>query len=359
MKDIQRLTIPKKIGPYTFYEMIGIGSTSDVYRVENNSISLCCKVISKKRFWDSTSIKHFRSELINLSQFNHQNIIKIIDVLQDSINFYIITEFCSKGSLDKHIIKLGKLEESSSKFIFKQIILGLLEIHNKQIAHRDIKAENILLSNNLLVKLGDFGFSSETTQNLKTFCGTLNYCSPEIVNRIPYDGIKSDMWSCGILLYTIVTGKFPWTVRNHAAIIDQVKAGYIGIPSGISNECVDLIHKLTSLDPYLRPSCEEVLNHSWLINIKIPNFLEFNYPIFDIKKIDDLFENKDGWKMKLTLTSFPSIYKNSVDVQVLLKSCSRQPKRRKSDIKCLNYNNLISKTCRFSPLINHNDLINC
>jgi len=336
-QPIGRIILPQKIGPYRFQEQIGAGSTSEVYKVINDGLEgvFCCKVVSKKKFVDQLSIEHFRSELVTLEQTNHPNIVGLIDLFQDSLNFYIITEYCEGGSLDKFIISQGKIEEGLARKVFLQVLEGLNHLHTKGISHRDIKAENVFICDNFTIKLGDFGFASGRDDLLKTYCGTLTYCSPEVMNRIPYDGKKADMWSCGILLYTMVTGRFPWTVRNQAAICEQVKSGYIGTPSGVSTECIELIHMLTQLSPDNRPTCSEAIRHKWLHNIQKPLLPIANHQSNSSHKLDEIFEQKNGWRIKIPTIPKQPFLKAENDVQLLLKVCSRFPKRRKSESRTL------------------------
>jgi len=328
--------IPVRIGPYFFGELIGSGCTSKVFRVVHDYTTdeFCCKVISKKYFVRSATIKHFYSELLNLSSCQHKNIVQIIDILQDAVNFYIIIEFCNKGSLDKLIYANGKVEEETAKTVFSQIIQALHYLHQNGIAHRDIKAENVLMCEDSTVKLGDFGFSSSSSYKmLSTFCGTIAYCSPEVLSNVPYDGEKADMWSTGILLYVLVTGRFPWTVKSQSAIAEQVKTGYIGKPIGVTEECADLIQKLTCFDPRLRPTCSEVLSHKWL---RIETKGDFFAPLKSSslpRKLTSIFEVTDTIKFRQIEWTKSMDMGYQTNIKNVLKMCCRNPPKKRLPTK--------------------------
>jgi len=321
--------IPAKIGKYRFHRAIGKGSTSNVYTVlsDDNREKLCCKVISKQIIQSESSIKHLRSEISNILQCDHPNILRITDIMQDSTNFYIITEFCSKGTLYELITTETKLSEEQSKDIFHQVISALEYLHQIGIVHRDIKPENIYIDNNNMVRIGDLGLSSVTIGLLTTQCGTLTYCSPEIISNSPYDGKLSDIWSCGVLLYVMVTGRVPWTAKQTAILTEQIKKAKIAPPTGISAQCLDLITKMMAVDPEKRPSCQEILNHPWLVGSDTCLVASHTLPSIRPQLIGMFFDDTNE------MSSLPTLKVNRKpdrgEAVKLLNTASRKPPKRK------------------------------
>ena len=140
-----------------------------------------------------------------MQQLNHSNILKLYEFIETEEFLYLILEYISGCSLQEYIKKKPerRLDEADACRIFFQIVQALEYCHSKNVAHRDIKLENILLDSVNNIKLIDFGFSTNypTGQKTKTFCGTPSYMAPEIVSRIEYSGPPVDIWACGVLLF--------------------------------------------------------------------------------------------------------------------------------------------------------------
>jgi len=177
-------------------------------------------------------------------------------------------EYVKGKSLQNYIFlrKDKKLEEKECIRIYKQILDGIVYLHENNVAHRDIKLENILLNEVLEVKLIDFGFSfcSLPTQKLKIFCGTPSYMSPEIVNKRPYLGPPSDMWSMGILFYVMLCGTFPFRGNTEAELYRCITKGLYSLPTDITIQAKQIISKLLNQTPERRPTAREVINVSYI-----------------------------------------------------------------------------------------------
>ena len=152
--------------------------------------------------------------------------------------------------------------------IFVQIMSAIEYIHSQDIAHRDIKLENILIDQRTgTVKLIDFGFSCFSKERLKIFCGTPSYMSPEIVSKKEYFGGPADVWACGVLLFTLLCGTFPFkSVTTEKELFRKINRGIFNIsvgPQHMSAEAKDLIKEMLTVDPTERPTATMVLNHPW------------------------------------------------------------------------------------------------
>ncbi|CAF3464724.1 unnamed protein product, partial [Rotaria sp. Silwood2] len=155
---------------------------------------------------------------INLLQLcRHENIIRFYGSVESATNHEIYLEYVAGGSLFNKIERDGSLLEGVAQHYFKQLITGMAYLHSLGVAHRDLKPENLLIANNDILKICDFGLSAffrdRTTnekQMLTTYCGTKPYISPEMLSKTPYHGEPVDIWSCGIILTAMLTGVFPW-----------------------------------------------------------------------------------------------------------------------------------------------------
>lgn len=145
---------------------------------------------------------------------------------------------------------------------FTQICLALKHVHDRKIIHRDLKCQNIFLTKNGIIKLGDFGIArvlSNTRENARTMVGTPYYLSPEIIENKPYS-FKSDMWSLGVVLYELCALNPPFTGNSlHFLALKIVKGSYSPIPSTYSKELKGLVASLLQTDPSKRPTANSIL----------------------------------------------------------------------------------------------------
>jgi len=280
----KRYIIPNKIGPYQLLEVIGEGSFSQV-RVAIHEITqerYACKIVAKKRIECNGLEEKFESEIRLLQQMNHPNIIHIIQLLKDSLNYYVILEYCPHGQLFNYIHKVKKIPEDEARAIFYQICRGVAHIHGSGIVHRDLKPENILIYPNGMIKIIDFGFSAQCKPNsiLVTRCGSPSYAAPELIMGKPYNGHKADIWSLGVILYAILFGQIPWTKKNQTQMINQIINGDYYIPDLISNSCHSLLSSMLKTNPEDRPNINQILYSEWFNNIE-----SISYPMQDFKKL--------------------------------------------------------------------------
>ena len=212
----------------------------------------------------------------SLSSSNY--IVKIYETYQTKKHFCIVMEYICAGDLLSYIKKRSKLNESIAKFIFKQIILSLQYIHSKNIVHRDIKLDNILIDLNNNIKICDFGVSKKISNNDKMFeqCGTPAYIAPEILKDKGYEGFSVDIWSCGVVLYAMLSGTVPFKGNNLNELDDLIIKGKFNVINDISNDAKHLIKCLLEVDPKKRITINNILNHPWLINVDVTNNKNYN-----------------------------------------------------------------------------------
>ncbi|KAF2005331.1 serine/threonine-protein kinase GIN4 [Amniculicola lignicola CBS 123094] len=213
-------------------------------------------------------------EIVIMKLLDHPHIVRLHDVWENSNELYLIMEYVEGGELFSYIGEHERLEEIEVVHLFRQIIAALLYCHRLSIHHRDLKPENILLDKvNMHIKLVDFGMAAlqPAGKKLTTPCGSPHYAAPEVIRTEKYDGGKADIWSCGVILFVMLTGTPPF---NYAAGRDErenlkylfraiERASYV-MPDDLSREAKDLIKKILVRDPKRRISIEEIWKHPFL-----------------------------------------------------------------------------------------------
>lgn len=262
------LKIPKQFGKYELIKKIGTGSFSAVVlcRHIQTRVFYACKVVARKLLVAQNIFDRFEQEVRVLQSLHHPNIVRLEHIVFTEENIYLIMEYCSRGELFKYIATIGPLEESLVLRMFRQMAEALDFVHARNIAHRDLKPENILLDEEMNAKLADFGLCHATSAQklLLTPCGSPFYAPPEIINNDEYDGKKSDVWSLGVVLYTMATGSLPWTETNQTQLFQQIREAEIMIPTRLNPALRDLLRLMLQRDPAHRPTTREILDHPWL-----------------------------------------------------------------------------------------------
>ena len=177
-----------------------------------------------------------------------------------------VFELCSGGDLLGYVRNKKRLNEKVAKYAFKQIIEAVHYCHKKGVIHRDIKLDNVLLNCNGDIKLCDFGVSKKLVSGEKITeqCGTPAYIAPEVIKGKGYYGFASDIWSSGVLLYTMLFGTIPFKAHNMKDLHKQIKKAKYNLKNEISSEAQNLIKSMLITDPNKRITIPEILNHSWL-----------------------------------------------------------------------------------------------
>ncbi|GME24211.1 Camk camkl gin4 protein kinase [Neofusicoccum parvum] len=209
-------------------------------------------------------------EIVIMKLLNHPNIVKLFDVWENRSELYLIMEYVEGGELFGYIDENVGLPEMETVFIFRQIVAALLYCHRIKIHHRDLKPENILIdAENLTIKLVDFGMAALQPEGrwLSTPCGSPHYAAPEVIRYKQYDGGQADVWSCGVILYVMLTGQPPFTYNDRQDLTHLFKiiaqARY-HMPDNLSDEAQDLISKILVPDPRHRINIEGVWQHPFL-----------------------------------------------------------------------------------------------
>jgi serine/threonine protein kinase len=267
MDDGRVLRVPKRFGHYEYVQTLGGGGSSIVLLVRHTASNalFACKAVSRQYLTEDRLFDRFEQEVRLLPFLNHPNVVRFEEVIFSLELIFLIMEYCSNGDLFSQIAMEGLFPEGRARALFRQIAEAVRFIHDKDIAHRDLKPANILLDAQFTPKLADFGLCSLSKSNklLKTPCGSPLFAPPEIIMNQSYDGKTADIWSLGIVLYTMVTGTLPWTSDNQIAVYRQIRSADIEIPAHFSPALQDLLAIMLQRDPRNRPSIADVLESSW------------------------------------------------------------------------------------------------
>ncbi|XP_062304580.1 serine/threonine-protein kinase MARK1 isoform X3 [Osmerus eperlanus] len=289
------------IGNYRLLKTIGKGNFAKVKLARHilTGREVAVKIIDKTQL-NPTSLQKFRilhskqlfREVRIMKILNHPNIVKLFEVIETEKTLYLIMEYASGGEVFDYLVAHGRMKEKEARAKFRQIVSAVQYCHQKRIVHRDLKAENLLLDADMNIKIADFGFSNEFTlgSKLDTFCGSPPYAAPELFQGKKYDGPEVDVWSLGVILYTLVSGSLPFDGQNLKELRERVLRGKYRIPFYMSTDCENLLKKLLVLNPGKRGSLEQIMRDRWM-NVgheeeELKPYTEPEVDISDIKRIE-------------------------------------------------------------------------
>ncbi|XP_028513870.1 MAP/microtubule affinity-regulating kinase 3 isoform X2 [Exaiptasia diaphana] len=198
--------------------------------------------------------------------FDHPNIVKLYEVIETDKTLYLIMEYASGGEVFDYLVAHGRMKEKEARAKFRQIVSAVQYCHQKHVIHRDLKAENLLLDSEMNIKIADFGFSNEFTpgNKLDTFCGSPPYAAPELFQGKKYDGPEVDVWSLGVILYTLVSGSLPFDGQNLKELRERVLRGKYRIPFYMSTDCENLLKRFLVINPQKRAKLEQIMSDKWM-----------------------------------------------------------------------------------------------
>ncbi|XP_016109198.1 serine/threonine-protein kinase MARK2-like isoform X12 [Sinocyclocheilus grahami] len=255
------------IGCYRLLKTIGKGNFAKVKLAKHvlTGKEVAVKIIDKTQLNSSSLQKLFREVRI-MKLLNHPNIVKLFEVIETDKTLYLVMEYASGGEVFDYLVAHGRMKEKEARAKFRQIVSAVQYCHQKCIVHRDLKAENLLLDADMNIKIADFGFSNEFTlgNKLDTFCGSPPYAAPELFQGKKYDGPEVDVWSLGVILYTLVSGSLPFDGQNLKELRERVLRGKYRIPFYMSTDCENLLKKLLILNPTKRGSLDQIMKDRWM-----------------------------------------------------------------------------------------------
>ncbi|XP_067942404.1 MAP/microtubule affinity-regulating kinase 3-like isoform X3 [Watersipora subatra] len=255
------------IGKYKLIKTIGKGNFAKVKLAMHvpTGREVAIKIIDKTQLNPSSLQKLYREVRI-MKALDHPNIVKLFEVIQTEKQLYLVIEYAYGGEVFDYLVAHGRMKEKEARMKFRQIVSAVQYCHQKNIVHRDLKAENLLLDANMNIKIADFGFSNSFTvgSKLDTFCGSPPYAAPELFQGKKYDGPEVDVWSLGVILYTLVSGSLPFDGQNLKELRERVLRGKYRIPFYMSTDCELLLKKFLVLNPAKRYSLESIMKDKWM-----------------------------------------------------------------------------------------------
>lgn len=274
---------------YEIGEEIGAGAFSTVSKGthKDSGAPVAIKVIHKGSCSEE-DMKYFQREIDIARSLKHDYVTRTLDCFESEKYLYIVVEFMAGGALGDMVSKFKVISETSAKLIMEHIFRGLEYIHDSGVVHRDIKPDNLLCTSTTLptdVKLTDFGLARRTECNtmsgaevedealgpeglMTTPVGTPNFVAPEVLHGLPY-GKEVDLFSCGVVMYYLLSGRYPFEESDPQRLIERIKKSEYTFPKEqwqfLSDAAKDLIDRLLDRSPYTRISADEALQHVWLV----------------------------------------------------------------------------------------------
>ena len=317
---------------YKKLEKLGQGRYGIVYEIKNRitDIVRAMKVVKKNSKRSLDEEKEILNEENILRTMDHPNIVKIFEFYSNDENYSIIMEYCKGGSLIKEIMANGPFDENYTAYVMYQIFSAIHYYNGLNIIHRDLKPENILIayknkSNNYPnIKICDFGMSKMVSKQSseKTVVGSLYYVAPEVLNKNYNE--KCDLWSCGVIMYFLLTKKVPFSSAFNNEIIEKIKKGEYDTKSPpldkLSPNALDLMQKLLTIDVNKRINIQEVLNHPWF---KEQNSKELYNKILDEKIAQRLLTNLKKYKKNSIIqeTALAYLVHNFPQMKDVINAC--------------------------------------
>ncbi|XP_077394493.1 MAP/microtubule affinity-regulating kinase 3a isoform X12 [Festucalex cinctus] len=281
------------VGNYRLLKTIGKGNFAKVKLARHilTGREVAIKIIDKTQLNPNSLQKLFREVRI-MKILNHPNIVKLFEVIETERTLYLVMEYASGGEVFDYLVAHGRMKEKEARAKFRQIVSAVQYCHQKHIVHRDLKAENLLLDADMNIKIADFGFSNEFTlgNKLDTFCGSPPYAAPELFQGKKYDGPEVDVWSLGVILYTLVSGSLPFDGQNLKELRERVLRGKYRIPFYMSTDCENLLKRFLVLNPAKRGTLEQIMKDRWINagfeDDELKPYVEPELDITDQKRID-------------------------------------------------------------------------
>ncbi|XP_028782568.1 CBL-interacting serine/threonine-protein kinase 5-like [Neltuma alba] len=287
---------------YEMGRVLGQGNFAKVYYARNlvTNESVAIKVIKKEKLKKERLVRQIKLEVSVMRLVRHPHIVELKEVMATKGKIFLVMEYVKGGELFSKVAK-GRLKEDVARKYFQQLISAIDFCHSRGVTHRDLKPENLLLDENEDLKVSDFGLSALPEQRradgmLVTPCGTPAYVAPEVLKKKGYDGSKADIWSCGVILYALLSGYLPFPGENIMKIYKKAFKAEYELPDWISPEAKNLISNLLVADPEKRYSIPDIMKDPWF-QIGFMKPIAFSIkkePGFDFDEEENEIKEKEG-----------------------------------------------------------------
>jgi len=281
-EKITKVTGDIQIRKYIKGRLLGKGGFAKCYEFTNMETKqiTAAKVIPKKSLVKSRAKQKLISEIKIHKSLHHPNIVNFEHYFEDSENVYLLIEICQNQTLNDLLKRRKKLTELEVQCYTIQIIKALKYLHSHRIIHRDLKLGNLFINEKMELKVGDFGLATKLEfdgERKRTVCGTPNYIAPEILEGKTGHSFEVDIWSLGVIIYTLIIGKPPFETNNVKETYKRIKNDNYSFPENalISEPSKELIQSILVLDPNKRPNLDQILVSDFFnMGISVPKLLQ-------------------------------------------------------------------------------------
>lgn len=254
--------------------VLGEGTYSKVRLCTNKATGkqVAVKIMNVEQLREEKAEQQVRREVSIAKLLDHPNVVQMYECIDDGKNLYVILEYVNGGDVGRKLTK-GKLSEEEARSIFQQLIVGLRYCHvHHRIAHRDLKPENMLVDATTgLIKISDFGLANvaqpdsngPSRELMQTVCGTATYSAPEVLKEMGYDGMTADVWSCGVILFQLLSGELPFNDDNIPTLYNKIERADYRFPRTFSEGAKTLIGKILVPDPKQRCTLDQIIRDPW------------------------------------------------------------------------------------------------
>lgn len=244
----------------------------------------------------------------------HPYVCRMREFITHPNHHYMVFEHINGGQMLDYIISHGRLRERSARNFARQIGSALQYCHANSIVHRDLKIENILISKSGNIKIIDFGLSNvfKPQGHLDTFCGSLYFAAPELLNARVYTGPEVDVWSFGVVLYVLVCGKVPFDDQSMPVLHARIKRGLVDYPNWLSTDCKHILSRMIDVNPHTRASLNEIMSHPWMLQdhgAPEPTFLPKRKPLTATSLDPAVIEGMTGFEFGSPQEIFQELHK--------------------------------------------------
>ncbi|KAK8961687.1 CBL-interacting protein kinase 23 [Platanthera guangdongensis] len=291
-----------RVGRYNLGRTLGEGTFAKVKFARNveTGENVAIKILDKEKILLNRMVGQIKREISTMKLIRHPNVIRMYEVMASKTKIYIVLEFVTGGELFDKIAGQGRLKEDEARKYFQQLINAVDYCHSRGVYHRDLKLENLLLDANGLLKVSDFGLSALPQQVredglLHTTCGTPNYVAPEVINNRGYDGAKADLWSCGVILFIIMSGYLPFEDSNLMSLYKKIFKAEFTCPAWFSTSAKKLIKRILDPNPQTRMTMAEVIENNWFKKgYQPPRFETADISLDDVNAVFDISDESSN-----------------------------------------------------------------
>ena len=275
---------PRKIITYQRGRFLGKGGFAKCYEVrriapieteEHETTTWALKVVSKANLTRTKARQKLTSEIKIHRSLDHENVVRFDRYFEDKENVYIMLDICDNQSLSDLIKRRKRLHEVETRFYICQLVKAMQYVHSRKVIHRDLKLGNLFLTDDMTLKVGDFGLAAQVFyqgEKKRTVCGTPNYLAPEVLEANGGHSYEVDFWSIGVILYTMLNGRPPFESQEVKHTYKKIRAGAFSFPEHvqIGTYAKDFIRRCLTVDPAKRITLAEMLDHDFLCLVPMP-----------------------------------------------------------------------------------------